>query len=184
MVAWVFPDFELMWLAEETKKNLPRELDFSQEAQNAERVADMFKHFAWLRVRSTLLIKCCPVTLSVVKPVSTFNLHIQGVRDQFDTFCFHDTTKLFENFLFSLCFQETAPRPAHAVLSAAITLPLPSHQVPKVRWDLTTSRVLTMEYCDGGQVNDPDYLRRHGIAPREVSQKLGKLYSEMIFEKG
>ena len=56
MVAWVFPDFELMWLAEETKKNLPRELDFSQEAQNAERVADMFKHFAWLRVRSIYII--------------------------------------------------------------------------------------------------------------------------------
>ncbi|XP_043243069.1 aarF domain-containing protein kinase 1-like [Amphibalanus amphitrite] len=105
LVSWVFPDFELMWLAEETKKNLPRELDFSQEAKNAERVADMFKHFAWLRV-------------------------------------------------------------------------------PKVRWDLTTSRVLTMEYCDGGQVNDPDYLHTHGISPREVSQKLGKLYSEMIFEKG
>ena len=62
--------------------------------------------------------------------------------------------------------------------------PVTARQVPKVRWDLTTPRVLTMEYCDGGQVNDPDYLRRHRIAPREVSQKLGKLYSEMIFERG
>ena len=50
LVAWVFPDFELVWLAEETKKNLPRELDFSQEARNADRVADMFRHFSWLRV--------------------------------------------------------------------------------------------------------------------------------------
>ncbi|XP_037072710.1 aarF domain-containing protein kinase 1-like [Pollicipes pollicipes] len=105
LVSWVFPDFQLMWLAEETKKNLPNELDFSKEAANAERVAEMFKHFRWLRV-------------------------------------------------------------------------------PAVRWDLTTPRVLTMEYCDGGQVNDPDHLHRHGISPREVSQKLGRLYSEMIFERG
>ena len=69
-------------------------------------------------------------------------------------------------------------------MSTPLNCPRSSRQVPRVRWDLTTPRVLTMEYCDGGQVNDPDYLQRHGISPREVSQKLGKLYSEMIFEKG
>ena len=38
-VRWLFPSFELMWLAEATKRNLPVELDFYNEGKNAERLA-------------------------------------------------------------------------------------------------------------------------------------------------
>ena len=31
----IFPDFDYMWLVEETKENLPLELDFTHEMQNA-----------------------------------------------------------------------------------------------------------------------------------------------------
>lgn len=41
-----------------------------------------------------------------------------------------------------------------------------------------------MEYCDGGQINDLAYLNRNGISAREVSEKVGRLYSEMIFSHG
>jgi aarF domain-containing kinase len=50
-VAWLFPEFQFIWLAEETKKNLPLELDFVHEAKNCERVAKMFNHFPFLKVR-------------------------------------------------------------------------------------------------------------------------------------
>lgn len=33
----IFPDFDYMWLVEETKQNLPLELDFTHEMQNANR---------------------------------------------------------------------------------------------------------------------------------------------------
>ncbi|KRT78731.1 hypothetical protein AMK59_8318 [Oryctes borbonicus] len=61
---------------------------------------------------------------------------------------------------------------------------IPWLKVPKIIWDLTTERVLTMEFLEGGQVNDLKYIRENKINPFEVSDKLGKLYSEMIFVNG
>lgn len=46
----VFPDFEMQWLIDETKKNIAKELDFLQEGKNAERVSSMFSHYKWLKV--------------------------------------------------------------------------------------------------------------------------------------
>ncbi|CAH1102503.1 unnamed protein product [Psylliodes chrysocephalus] len=101
----VFPEFKFQWLVDESKKNIPRELDFSEEGHNAEKVAELFKDASWLKV-------------------------------------------------------------------------------PTIRWDLTSKRVLTMEFVEGGQVNDLDYIKKHKINPYEVSDKLGKLYSKMIFIHG
>lgn len=46
----LFPEFEFMWLVDEAKKNLPLELDFLNEGRNAEKVAQMLKHFDFLKV--------------------------------------------------------------------------------------------------------------------------------------
>lgn len=46
----IFPDFEFMWLVEESKKNLPLELDFLNEGRNAEKVAHMLRKFDFLKV--------------------------------------------------------------------------------------------------------------------------------------
>ncbi|XP_072932649.1 aarF domain-containing kinase 1 [Epargyreus clarus] len=46
----VFPDFQMQWLVDETKKNIAKELDFLQEGKNAERVAELFKNYKWLKV--------------------------------------------------------------------------------------------------------------------------------------
>jgi len=100
-----FPQFEFMWLAEESKKNLPLELAFTQEARNSEKVARIFKDYDWLKV-------------------------------------------------------------------------------PKVFWPLTTDRVLVMEYCPGGNINDADWLQSQKIDVYDVSRKIGQLYSKMIFDDG
>ncbi|KAM4665333.1 aarF domain-containing protein kinase 1 isoform 5-T7 [Amazona ochrocephala] len=105
VVKQIFPDFEFMWLVEEAKKNLPLELDFLHEGRNAEKVADMFKNFDFLKV-------------------------------------------------------------------------------PRIYWELSSSRVLLMEFMEGGQVNDRAYMERNGIDVNEISRNLGKLYSEMIFVNG
>ncbi|KAF2363780.1 UbiB domain [Trinorchestia longiramus] len=104
-VSYLFPDFNFDWLVEETKVNLPLELDFEHEGHNAERVAHMFAHVQWLKV-------------------------------------------------------------------------------PAVDWTLSSKRVLTMEFCEGGQVNDPQYMQKHNILPEQVAERLGLLYSEMIFCQG
>lgn len=46
----IFPEFKIKWLVDESKKNIPRELDFTEEAANTKKAKDMFKHFHWLKV--------------------------------------------------------------------------------------------------------------------------------------
>ncbi|XP_071770439.2 aarF domain-containing protein kinase 1 [Centroberyx gerrardi] len=60
----------------------------------------------------------------------------------------------------------------------------PFLKVPQIHWDLSTKRILTMDFAEGGQVNDRDYMRRHSINVNEISENLGKMYSEMIFVHG
>ncbi|KAF1751563.1 hypothetical protein GCK72_018117 [Caenorhabditis remanei] len=101
----IFPEFRLMWLIEEIKKNLPNELDFLHEAKNADEAAARFKHLKFLRI-------------------------------------------------------------------------------PKINYELTTKRVLTMEYCEGAHVDDVEYLKKHKIDPHDVCVKIGRTISEMIFLQG
>ncbi|KAG7226128.1 hypothetical protein INR49_014222, partial [Caranx melampygus] len=60
----------------------------------------------------------------------------------------------------------------------------PFLKIPTIHWDLSTKRILTMEFAEGGQVNDRDYMKTHNINVNEVSENLGKIYSEMIFVHG
>eukprot|EP00794_Sanderia_malayensis_P020362 gene20362-22371_t len=60
----------------------------------------------------------------------------------------------------------------------------PYLKVPKIHWDLTTNRLLAMEFCEGGRVDDPNYIEQIGISKADLSSKLGTLYSEMIFVNG
>lgn len=56
LVSWFFPEFKFQWLVDETKKNIPQELNFEQEGHNAEKVTEMFQHFDWLVVPKIRLI--------------------------------------------------------------------------------------------------------------------------------
>lgn len=57
-------------------------------------------------------------------------------------------------------------------------------KIPEVYWQFSTKRVLTMEFCDGGKVDDLPYMKSHKISSDEIAHKLGLLYSEMIFVNG
>uniref|UniRef100_A0A8R1XMJ3 ABC1 domain-containing protein n=1 Tax=Onchocerca volvulus TaxID=6282 RepID=A0A8R1XMJ3_ONCVO len=101
----LFPDFHFVWLVDEMKRNLPRELDFRVEAANAKRLKEMFSHLDYLKI-------------------------------------------------------------------------------PKIYEEYTTERVLTMEYCNGAQINDCNYFTQNNINRYDVCRKLGALFSEMIFING
>ncbi|KAF0752099.1 putative aarF domain-containing protein kinase 1 [Aphis craccivora] len=103
--SYIFPDFKFQWLVKQTKQNIPKELDFTIEAQNTETLRSMFKHLKWLKV-------------------------------------------------------------------------------PKIYDEFSSSRVLTLEFFEGGQINDLDYINQNKLNVNEISDKLGSLYSEMIFKNG
>jgi len=58
--------------------------------------------------------------------------------------------------------------------------------IPKVYWNLSTSRVLTMEYCQGLEIGELAQNRETKMQScrRNVSKKLTQLFSEMIFLHG
>ncbi|KAK4489268.1 hypothetical protein RD792_005065 [Penstemon davidsonii] len=51
---------------------------------------------------------------------------------------------------------------------------------PKINWNLTTSKLLVMEYIDGAQVNDLRTIQKLGIQPSELSEA----FAEMMFKHG
>ena len=50
IVKRVFPEFQFTWLVEETKKNLPLELDFLNEGKNSEKLQKKFSKLKFLKV--------------------------------------------------------------------------------------------------------------------------------------
>ena len=57
-------------------------------------------------------------------------------------------------------------------------------RVPEVLWDLTTSRVLTMEFVNGFKITDREAMERAGINVQQVSELLLEMYCEQIFRDG
>lgn len=50
IMSWVFPEFKFQWLVDESKKNIPKELNFIQEGKNAEKISKLFENYDWLKV--------------------------------------------------------------------------------------------------------------------------------------
>lgn len=61
---------------------------------------------------------------------------------------------------------------------------LPWLKIPSINWNLTTTRVLTMEFLDGGEVTDKEYVLSQKINARSIAERIATLYSEMIFIEG
>ena len=121
--------------------------------------------FMWLAEE---MKKNLPLELSFTQVFSAFSLN-PGFR-----------LSKFEILQLYLSFQEA--RNAEKV--ARIFKDCSWLKVPRIHWPFTTDRVLVMEYCPGGHVNDVEWLRSQGIDTHDVSRKIGELYSKMIFGDG
>ncbi|KAK6933016.1 ABC1 atypical kinase-like domain [Dillenia turbinata] len=55
---------------------------------------------------------------------------------------------------------------------------------PRVYWNLSTSKLLTMEFMDGVQINDVKAIRGLGLQPSEVAKLVSQTFAEMIFKHG
>jgi len=56
--------------------------------------------------------------------------------------------------------------------------------VPKIFWNATTSKVLTMEFIHGTKVIDLEAQHRLGVAPEKVNRLLIKTYLKQLLEDG
>jgi len=61
---------------------------------------------------------------------------------------------------------------------------VPFLKIPKIHWATTNKRVLTMEFCKGGKIDDVQYYRDNKINENQVLSYLSKLFSQMIFTRG
>ncbi|KAH6559622.1 hypothetical protein KP509_1Z001000 [Ceratopteris richardii] len=104
-VAWLFPDYQFQWIVPEFQKTSLKELDFVQEAKNAER-----------------------------------------------------TAKFFENNKFV--------------------------KIPKIFWDISSHRVLTMEFIHGCKIDDVKSLQTAGVDLLKVARSLVEVFAQMIFVHG
>ncbi|XP_042519610.1 putative ABC1 protein At2g40090 [Macadamia integrifolia] len=59
-----------------------------------------------------------------------------------------------------------------------------SVHAPMVYWNLSTSKLLTMEYIDGAQISDVKAIQRLGIQPNEVAKLVSQAFAEMMFRHG
>lgn len=57
-------------------------------------------------------------------------------------------------------------------------------KVPKIHWELSSSRILLMDYEVGGMINDTNYIETNHIDKQQITRRLGSLYCDMIFRHG
>ncbi|KAG0249189.1 hypothetical protein BG011_009521 [Mortierella polycephala] len=56
--------------------------------------------------------------------------------------------------------------------------------VPEIFWDLSSKKILTMEFIDGVKVNDVEGLHKLGVSPKWVRQTLLEVFAEMMYQHG
>ncbi|MEX2372917.1 MAG: AarF/UbiB family protein [Dehalococcoidia bacterium] len=56
--------------------------------------------------------------------------------------------------------------------------------IPAIHWELSTRRVLTMDYIDGIKITDVPALRAAGVDPSQVADTLVDLFNTMILKHG
>ena len=56
--------------------------------------------------------------------------------------------------------------------------------VPKIYWNATTAKVLTMEFIHGDKVTELDELKARGISPEKVNRLLIRTYLKQLLEDG
>lgn len=56
--------------------------------------------------------------------------------------------------------------------------------VPEIYWDLSSRKILTMEFIDGVKVNDIEALKKLGVSPKWVRTTLLEVFAEMMYQHG
>ncbi|KAL4587244.1 hypothetical protein LXL04_000112 [Taraxacum kok-saghyz] len=55
---------------------------------------------------------------------------------------------------------------------------------PMVYWNLSTTKLLTMEFVEGAQVNDLKTIKKLGLSPYDIARLVSRTFAEMMFKHG
>ncbi|CDJ53117.1 hypothetical protein, conserved [Eimeria brunetti] len=207
VAARIFPDVRLEWLVDLLRENLPVELDFRKEAENANRCRELLQKgdstFRFVLPQPSLL-RSILIRLSA-QAASWFRLssthshfgdnasQLTGAPPTQPT----DVKRAAGNVSRGTNQMPHASASQLRLASAAIATfnkkddnphCLNDYEielyVPRVYNQLTTARVLVMERCQGVPVDDLRGILSQGIHPLAVSEALSELYGRLIFDLG
>ncbi|OEH79274.1 hypothetical protein cyc_04319 [Cyclospora cayetanensis] len=202
----IFPEVRFEWLVELLRENLPAELDFRKEAANARRCRLLLQEgsstfeFSLPRasvVRSVLtqLAAWAVSRLWLLDPQKDASKEKTGKvppkgKGSTRAVLFsspdaesHATASL-QSHQRPLSPTAETQHPEGATPQAPVSHYEVELYVPRVYNNLTTSRVLVMERCEGVPVDDLRGLVAQGIHPLAVSAALSELYGRLIFDLG
>ncbi|PWA86860.1 ABC2-like protein [Artemisia annua] len=57
-------------------------------------------------------------------------------------------------------------------------------RLPKVYWNLSTTKLLTMEFVEGAEVNELQSIQKLGINPHDIARLVSRTFAEMMFKHG
>ncbi|KAI3389979.1 hypothetical protein SNEBB_009185 [Seison nebaliae] len=57
-------------------------------------------------------------------------------------------------------------------------------RVPKIYWNYSTKRILTMEYIDGIKIDDVHMLKKEDFSLKDIGEKIVRIFGEQIFSTG
>ena len=61
---------------------------------------------------------------------------------------------------------------------------VPGIRFPKIYWELSSKKLLVMEFIDGVRIDDVDEIKKMGYNPKEIAVRGFHAYLKMIFEDG
>lgn len=79
---YLFPDFKYQWLPKSLKRNLPRELDYTEEAANCRRCGQNFAHDARVKVPRVYAEYSRERVLTMSYEAGTPVTHVKKLREQ------------------------------------------------------------------------------------------------------
>ena len=99
-VKLLFPDFEFQWLATEMRLSLPQELDFVNEANNANQVRDNFRNTDYVKIPSVLWSSRRILVMEYIEGAKIDNLEYMKKNSISPSRLSIDFTKMYSEMIF------------------------------------------------------------------------------------
>ncbi|KAL8273945.1 hypothetical protein Esti_002124 [Eimeria stiedai] len=169
VAARIFPDVKFAWLVDLLRENLPVELDFRKEADNAR--------------LCRLLLEASGPTFNFLLPqpsaVRSLSLQAAAACTSSLGLAVPPQKSSGEGHKQNGCNGLQQQQHPEYVQSYEVEL-----HVAQVYEELTTARVLVMERCLGVAVDDLKGVVEQGIHPLAVSSALSELFGRLVFDMG
>ena len=155
LIADLFPDFNYRWIADEMAPQLHIELDFVNEGRNAIRATQIFSDSPhYLKEQQSIM--------------SQFGSNKE--EEEHVVQANHILRSSSSHYFFSSLLHPQKYKKAIII--------------PKILWEFSSPRVLTMTFEDGFNITDTAKMKEQHIDPIEVASLLGQAFATQVFRHG